>query len=95
MTFSYFKNSLYITNFKKIDDYEEAIKKNEYKFGFMLIYSTYCGHCRHFAPNYIKLSELFHKDIFFYALSSSTRYSKVFKTSLKNSLPAFLPRNRR
>ena len=87
MTFSYFKNSPYITDFKKIDDYEEAIKKNEYKFGFMLIYSTYCGHCRHFAPNYIKLSELFHNDIFFYALSSYTRYSKVFKI---NGYPTIL-----
>ena len=87
MTFSYFKNKPYITDFKKIDDYEEAIKKNEYKFGLMLIYSTYCGHCRHFAPNYIKLSELFHNDLFFYALSSSTRYSKVFKI---NGYPTIL-----
>jgi thiol-disulfide isomerase/thioredoxin len=87
MIISYFKNSPYITDFKKIDDYEEAIKKSEYKFGFMLIYSTYCGHCRHFAPNYIKLSELFHNDIFFYALSSYTRYSKVFKI---NGYPTIL-----
>ena len=54
---SFFKDTPYITDFKKIEDYQEAIKKNEFKYGFMLIYSTYCGHCRHFAPNYIKLSE--------------------------------------
>ena len=79
MIISFFKDTPYITDFKKIEDYQEAIKKNELKYGFMLIYSHYCGHCRNFAPNYIKLSELFHNDLFFYALSSSSGFSKVFK----------------
>ena len=54
------------------------MKKNEIKHGFMLIYSVYCGHCRNFVPNYIKLSELFHNELFFYALGQSTSYKKVF-----------------
>ena len=53
--------------------------ENELKFGFMLIYSVYCHHCRHFSGNYIKLSELFHNEIFFYALGQNSDYRKLFK----------------
>ena len=74
----YFENAPYITDFKSVDLYEQAMKKNEIKHGFMLIYSVYCGHCRNFVPNYIKLSELFHNELFFYALGQSTSYKKVF-----------------
>lgn len=54
------------------------MKKNEIKYGFMLIYSVHCGHCRNFVPNYIKLSELFYNELFFYALGHNTSYKKVF-----------------
>ena len=74
----YFENAPYITDFKSVDLYEQAMKKNEIKYGFMLIYSVYCGHCRHFVPNYIKLSELFHNELFFYALGQNTNYKKIF-----------------
>ena len=76
---AYFTNSPFIKDFTKIEDYENEFKTNKFKFGFMLIYSKYCGHCRHFAPNYIKLSELFHNELFFYALGSNSNYDKVFK----------------
>jgi thiol-disulfide isomerase/thioredoxin len=75
----YFANSPYIKSFGKIDDFSIDIKKRPQFHGFVLIYSKYCGHCRHFAPNYIKLSEFFHKELFFYALAHNTRYNKVFK----------------
>lgn len=74
----YFENAPYITDFKSVDLYEQAMKKNEIKYGFMLIYSVHCGHCRNFVPNYVKLSELFHNEIFFYALGHNTNYKKVF-----------------
>ena len=75
----YFTNSPYIKSFDKIDDFSIEIEKRPQFHGFVLIYSKYCGHCKHFAPNYIKLSEFFHKDLFFYALAHNTRYNKVFK----------------
>ncbi len=81
MIYTYFTNTPYITEFKKIEDYKEAIKKNDKKHGFMLIYNKYCGACRMFSPNYIKISELFHNELFFYALGRSSGYSKVFKIS--------------
>ena len=60
-----------------MEEFTDTIKKIEH--GFLLIYSKYCGHCRHFAPNYIKLSELFHNELFFYALGSNSNFGKVFK----------------
>ena len=75
----YFEDSPYIIDFKTIKEYENAIKSNKLNFGFMLIYSPTCGHCRNFIPNYIQLSELFHEQLFFFALSSSTNYKKYFK----------------
>ena len=75
----YFTNSPYIKSFDKIDDFSIVIEKRPQVHGFVLIYSKYCGHCKHFVPNYIKLSEFFHKELFFYALPHSTRYNKVFK----------------
>ena len=74
-----FSKAPYITDFTSVELYEEAMKKNEFEHGFMLIYSKYCFHCRHFLPNYIKLSELFHKELFFYALGQNTNYRKLFK----------------
>ena len=87
MVYTYFKDTPYITDFQKIEDYEEAFKKNQLEYGFMLIYSKYCGHCKNFAPNYIKLSELFHNELFFYALSAQTNYRKLFKI---NGYPSIL-----
>ena len=75
----YFANTPYVKSFGKIDDFSIEIEKRPQFHGFVLIYSKYCGHCKHFAPNYIKLSEFFHKDLFFYALAHNTRYNKVFK----------------
>ena len=75
----YFEKSPYISDFKKVEDYQKAMAENELKFGFMLIYSVYCHHCRHFSGNYIKLSELFHNEIFFYALGQNSDYRKLFK----------------
>lgn len=75
----YFANTPYVKSFDKIDDFSIEIEKRPQFHGFVLIYSKYCGHCKHFAPNYIKLSEFFHKDLFFYALAHNTRYNKVFK----------------
>ena len=75
----YFTNSPYIKSFDKIDDFSIDIEKRPQVYGFVLIYSKYCGHCKHFAPNYIKLSEFFHNELFFYALAHNTRYNKVFK----------------
>ena len=53
----------------------------------MLIYNKYCGACRMFSPNYIKISELFHNELFFYALGKSSGYSKLFKI---NGYPTIL-----
>ena len=75
----YFANAPYIKFFGKIDDFSRDIEKRTQFHGFVLIYSKYCGHCRHFAPNFIKLSEFFHKELFFYALPHNSRYNKVFK----------------
>ena len=75
----YFANSPYVKSFAKIEDFSIEIEKRPQFHGFVLIYSKYCGHCRNFAPNYIKLSEFFHKELFFYALAHNTKYNKVFK----------------
>lgn len=79
LTNCYFANTPYVKTFGNIDDFIVEIEKRPQFHGFVLIYSKYCGHCRHFAPNFIKLSEFFHNEMFFYALSHSTRYNKVFK----------------
>ena len=83
----YFEKSPFIKDFPKIEDYENEFKTNKFKYGFMLIYSKYCGHCRHFVPNYIKLSELFHNELFFYALGASSNYNKKFQI---NGFPTIL-----
>ena len=75
----YFEDSPYIIDFKTIEEYENAIKENKLKYGFMLIYSPSCVHCRNFIPNYIQLSELFHNQLFFFALERSTNYKKYFQ----------------
>ena len=87
MVYTYFKDTPYITDFKNIEDYEEAFKNNKLEHGFMLIYSKYCGHCKNFVPNYIKLSELFHNELFFYALGAQSNYRKKFKI---NGYPTIL-----
>ena len=74
---SYFDKSSYIKLFNNMEEFTDTIKKIEH--GFLLIYSKYCVHCKRFAPNYIKLSELFHNEIFFYAMSSSSKYLRIFK----------------
>ena len=73
-----FKNKQFIKQFSKIEDYEEAFKKKEFKIGFTLIFSTWCGHCKNFSYRYTILSELFHNYLFFYALTKDSNYRKIF-----------------
>ena len=52
--------------------------KKEFKLGFTIIYSKWCGHCKDFSYRYIIISELFHNDLFFYALPHDINYRKYF-----------------
>ena len=74
----FFDKNKFITQFTKIEDYEEALNKKEFKLGFTIIYSKWCGHCKDFSYRYIIISELFHNDLFFYALPHDINYRKYF-----------------
>ena len=74
-----FKGAKYIKDFKSFNDYQEAFKNNKLKYGFLLIYSNYCPHCMHFSQDFITLSEIFHKDLFFYTAGADhSKYQKEF-----------------
>ena len=74
----FFDKNQFITQFTKIEDYEEAFNKKEFKQGFTLVFSKWCGHCKDFSYRYIIISELFHNDLFFYALPHDINYRKYF-----------------
>ena len=94
ITFSYcsinneFKEAKYINDFNTYDEYKEAFKNNKLKNGFLLIYSPYCHHCINFAPKYIKLSEVYHHNLFFYA--SGTDHGSYHKDFNFRGYPTIL-----
>ena len=72
-------DSEYIIDINSSENLEEEINNNEKKTGMVLIYSTWCHHCKSFSKTYIKLSETYHNQLFFYAMSENTDYSKKFR----------------
>ena len=94
ITFSYcainkeFKEAKYINDFNTYDEYKEAFKNNKLKNGFLLIYSSFCHHCINFAAKYIKLSEVYHHNLFFYA--SGTDYGKYRQDFNYRGFPTIL-----
>lgn len=94
ITFSYcainkeFQEAKYIDDFNTYDEYKEAFKNNKLKNGFLLIYSPFCHHCINFAPKYIKLSEVYHQNLFFYA--SGTDHGKYHKDFNFRGFPTIL-----
>ena len=80
----YFSNSTYIKLFKKVEDFEKFMKIKSLNYGFVLIYNNSNNYCKEFAQIYIKLSEIFHKDLFFYAFEQTSKYQ--YK-SIKDDVP--------
>ena len=74
----FLEDSEYIIDIYSSKNLEEEINNNEKKTGMVLIYSTWCHHCKSFSKTYIKLSETYHNQLFFYAMSEDTDYSKKF-----------------
>jgi len=75
---SFLVDTEYIIDIYSSKDLEQEIINNEKKTGMVLIYSTWCHHCKSFSKTYIKLSETYHNQLFFYAMSEDTDYSKKF-----------------
>ena len=77
-SFCFLEDSEYIIDIYSSKNLEEEINNSEKKTGMVLIYSTWCHHCKSFSKTYIKLSETYHNQLFFYAMSENTDYSKKF-----------------
>ena len=78
LSLCFLEDSEYIIDIYSSENLEEEINNNEKKTGMVLIYSTWCHHCKSFSKTYIKLSETYHNQLFFYAMSEDTDYSKKF-----------------
>ena len=79
LSLCFLEDSEYIIDIYSSENLEEEINNNEKKTGMVLIYSTWCHHCKSFSKTYIKLSETYHNQLFFYAMSENTDYSKKFR----------------
>ena len=74
-----FKQAKYIKDFNSYEEYQEAFKNNELKYGFLLMYNSHCGFCIKFSSNYIALSEIYHDHLFFYSVGTDHgKYTKDF-----------------
>ena len=74
-----FKQAKYIKDFNSYEEYQEAFKNNELKYGFLLMYNSNCGFCIKFSSNYIALSEIYHDHLFFYSVGTDHgKYTKEF-----------------
>ncbi len=74
-----FKQAKYIKDFNSYEEYQEAFKNNELKYGFLLMYNSNCGFCIKFSSNYIALSEIYHDHLFFYSVGTDHgKYTKDF-----------------
>lgn len=76
--FCFLEKSDYIIDISSSKNLEKEINNNKRRTGLILIYSTWCYHCKSFSKTYIKLSETYHNKLFFYAMSENTDYSKKF-----------------
>ena len=75
---SFFENAKFIKSSIDAEVMMKEIKKSK-KLTLILFYSPSCPHCKHFEPEYIKLSEYFKNKVSFYALNAKiANYKKLF-----------------
>ncbi len=75
---SFFENAKFIKSSIDAEVMMKEIKKSK-KLTLILFYSPSCPHCKHFEPEYIKLSEYFKNTVSFYALNAKiANYKKLF-----------------
>ena len=83
-----FSGAKHIKDFKSFNEYQETFKNNKLKYGFLLIYSNFCPHCRHFSQDFMTLSELFYNELFFY--TAGTDHAKYHKEFWVRGYPTIL-----
>ena len=74
----FLQKSDYITDITSSKHFEKELKNSGKISGLILIYSTWCHHCKDFSYTYVKLAEKYHYQLFFYAMSDKTDYNKIF-----------------
>jgi len=76
--FCFIEKSEYIKDISSSKNLEKELINDDKSTGMLLIYSSWCHHCKEFSKTYVKLSEQFHNRLFFYAMSERTDYEKKF-----------------
>lgn len=74
----FIEKSEYIKEISSCKHLEKELKNTNKDTGMMLIYSSWCGHCKSFSKTYVKLAEEYNKQLFFYVMSESTDYEQKF-----------------
>lgn len=75
----FIEKSEYIKDISSCKQLEKELKNTHKESGMLLIYSSWCGHCKTFSKTYAKLAEKYNYQLFFYAMAESTDYDQKFK----------------